>query len=533
VPVIYYFANGMEFDYIIIGGGSAGCVLANRLSAHSNRQVLLLEAGPADKHPFIKIPAAFYKLYKSKVDYGFYTEPQAGAAQRRLFVPRGNTLGGSGAINAMIYIRGHRADFDGWAAAGNPGWSYEEVLPYFKRSEHNEAFQSGEFHSQAGEWHISSPNPHPLTQYYVQAGIAAGHPEIVDFNGLEDEGIGVHQVNIKNGKRHSPAHAFLLPARSRANLTIKTGLRVDRLQLEGSRVTGVWVQLHGRPQLLKARNEVVLCAGSIHSPLLLLRSGIGETSYLQQMGIKTQHHLPGVGHNLQDHPVAPLVYRTQKGASLDTADNLWNLGKWLFTGKGPFTSNLAEGGGFLRSRADLPAPDIQLHFAPAFFVDHGFVKPPGNGMSLAPILLQPQSRGRVSLHPSDWHKPLIDPQVFQHEADLSVLREGFKMAQNIMQQAVMAPWRKALFSPSATLNSDAAIEQYLRETVELLYHPVGTCKMGSDAQAVVDHELRIHGLQGIRIADASIMPTITRGNTQAPTIMIAEKAADLLLKGLS
>ncbi|MDP2187096.1 MAG: GMC family oxidoreductase N-terminal domain-containing protein [Sphingobacteriaceae bacterium] len=520
----------MEFDYIIVGGGSAGCVLANRLSANSALQVLLLEAGSADKHPFIKIPAAFYKLYKSKVDYGFYTEPQEGAVQRRLFVPRGKTLGGSGAINAMIYIRGHRADFDGWAAAGNTGWSYEEVLPYFKRSEHNEAFPSSHFHSQAGEWHISNSKPHPLTQLYVQAGKAAGHPEIIDFNGAEDEGVGIHQVNIKNGKRHSPAHAFLLPARARTNLTIKTGLHVEKLQLDGTRVSGVWVQLHGRQQILRARKEVILSAGSIHSPLLLLRSGIGDSSYLNKLGIPVKHHLYGVGLNLQDHPVVPLVYRTQKGASLDTADNLWNLAKWVFTGKGPFSSNLAEGGGFLRTQPDLTAPDVQLHFAPAFFVDHGFSKPKGNGMSLAPILLQPQSRGKVTLHPNDWHKPLIDPQVFQNPDDVKILREGFKMANNIMQQAIMDAWRQSPFLPMNRLSSDAAIDQYMRENVELLYHPVGTCKMGKEEDAVVDHELRIHGLQGIRIADASIMPSITRGNTQAPTIMIAEKAADLLLK---
>ncbi len=364
----------------------------------------------------------------------------------------------------------------------------------------------------------------------MKAGEAAGHPTIADFNAAEDAGLGIHQVNIKHGKRHSPAHAFLLPARARANLTIKTGLRVDKLQLDGNRVTGVWVQLHGRSQLIQASREVVLSAGSIHSPLLLLRSGIGDADYLHGIGIDCKHHLPGVGLNLQDHPVAPLVYRTQKGASLDTADNLWNLGKWLLTGKGPFASNLAEGGGFLRTRSDLPAPDIQLHFAPAFFVDHGFSKPKGNGMSLAPILLQPKSRGKITLHPNDWHKPLIDPQVFSHPEDIKVLCQGFKMAQNIMQQEVLSPWRQASFLPLHPLNTDAAIEQYLRENVELLYHPVGTCKMGQQEEAVVDHELRVQGLKGIRIADASIMPSITRGNTQAPTIMIAEKAADLILQ---
>lgn len=519
----------MEFDYIIIGAGSAGCVLANRLSAQAEVSVLLLEAGGPDRHPFIRIPAAFSKLYKSKLDYGFYTEPQAHAANRRLFSPRGKTLGGSGSINAMIYIRGHRSDFDAWAAAGNQGWSYNEVLPYFLKAENNANFNDA-YHSQAGPWHISLPKAaHPLTHAYLEAGAAAGLPILADMNGAQDEGVGLHQLNQHNGARHSPAHAYLLPARGRSNLTIKTGVRVDKLMLEKQKVVGIEVALHGKTQQIRAKREVILSAGAYHSPLLLQRSGIGEGNCLQRLGIAVQHDLPGVGHNLHDHPVAPLIYRVPKGASLDGADTPWNLLRWLFTRQGPFASNVAEGGGFLRTVPESDAPDIQLHFAPAFFVDHGFSRPPGNGMSLAPILLRPKSRGSIKPHPTKAHLPVIDPQVFSNPDDLVTLREGFKRAYEIMEASPLKPWRQMPFMPHHRLGSDHEIENYLRETAELLYHPVGTCRMGNDEQAVVDAQLRVHGLTGLRVVDASIMPQIVSGNTQAATIMIAEKGADLIL----
>lgn len=518
------------YDYIIVGAGSAGCVLANRLSADPHIKVLLIEAGGSDRHPLIKIPAAFYRLFKSRVDYGFHTVPQAGADNRPLFVPRGKVLGGSGSINAMIYIRGHRQDYDDWAAAGNPGWSYEEVLPFFLKSERNHAFNNA-YHSTAGEWHISSlQSVHPLTSSYLEAGAAAGYPVLDDLNGAADEGLGLHQVNQFRARRHSPAHAFLHPILYRENLHLMRGAHVNKLILHGSRVVGVEVQQKRGCHSLFASKEVIVSAGSIHSPLLLLRSGIGAASALKTHQIAVQHDLPGVGQNLQDHPVAPLVYRTHRGNSLDTAETLPNLLRWLFANKGPFSSNLAEGGGFLRTQADLPVPDIQLHFAPAFFVDHGFTRPAGNGFSLAPILLRPHSRGSVQLQPGKPNQPLIDPNVFGETADLERLCDGYVRALDICAAEPLASAATAPFQPAEAFNSRADMRAFIRQRVELLYHPVGTCKMGPEADAVVDARLRVQGLDGLRVADASIMPNIVGGNTQAPTVMIAEKAASMILQ---
>jgi choline dehydrogenase len=523
----------MKYDFIIVGGGSAGCVLANRLSADPNRKVLLLEAGGRDQHPFIKIPAAFYKLYKTTYDYGFYTAPQKDAANRTLFVPRGRTLGGSGSINAMIYIRGHRSDFDGWANAGNTGWAYDKVLPYFLKAEHNARY-GAPYHSQNGPWHIADlREPHPLTNMYLEAGQECGLSLLHDMNGAEDEGVGIHQVNQSNGQRHSPAHAYLHPVKDRLNLTIRTGVRVEKILFSNTTAIGVEISSKGRRESIYCSGEIVLSAGSIHSPLILQRSGVGAAEHLKSLGVGVVHELRGVGENLHDHPVVPLIYRTNKGASLDTDETAWNLLRWFVKREGPFTSNLAEGGGFLRTQHDLVAPNIQLHFAPAFFVDHGFNRPKGNGMSLAPILLRPKSRGSVKANVRDPHLPMIDPQVFADADDLVQLREGFKRASAIMNANALGPWRVAPFQPKTPLGSNEAIEQYIRENVELLYHPVGTCKMGNDELAVVDEKLRVHGIANLRVVDASIMPQIVGGNTQAATIMIAEKAADELISSWS
>lgn len=519
----------MEFDYIIIGGGSAGCVLANRLSANSNYSVLLLEAGPKDRHPFIKIPAAFFKLYKTSVDWAYYSTPQPELFNRKLFMPRGKTLGGSGSINAMIYIRGHREDYDGWASEGCIGWDYDSILPYFKKSEHNCQLKN-DFHGQDGPWNIQNQRPHPISRMFLEAGAEIGLPVVEDMNANIQECVGIHQVNVKNGARHSPAAAFLKPVLHRKNLSVKTGIRVKRIVIENKTATGVEIE-HGRStEVIKCRKEILLSAGAIGSPLILMNSGIGPASELEKHQIKPVQILKGVGENLQDHPVVPIIYRAKPKSTLDTEETAGNIMRWLFRKKGPMTSNLAEGGGFFKTNQTLNSPDIQIHFAPAFFVDHGFTRPKGNGISATPILVKPKSRGSVKLSLSNPNEPLIDPAVFTHPEDLPVFMEGFKRVHKLLNAKALSGVIAGPFSPENEPKNDTEIEQYIRKNVELLYHPVGTCKMGTDEWAVVDPELKVHGIQKLRVVDASVMPSVTRGNTHAPTIMIAEKAADIILK---
>lgn len=516
----------MSYDYIIIGAGSAGCVLANRLSAHPNTQVLLLEAGGRDRHPLIRIPAAFFRLYKTRVDWAFYSVPQPELGGRRLFMPRGKTLGGSGSINAMIYIRGHREDYDDWARNGCTGWGYESVLPYFKKAENN-AQLSGHYHGNEGPWHITDlQQPHPFTKLYLQAGQERGMPFLADMNAAEDEGVGIHQTNQYRGQRHSPANAYLKPVLQRPNLHVKTGVRVTRIVLENQKAVGVEVQYGNRRETIRCNREVILSAGSLLSPALLLHSGIGSAEAMGNLPVL--HELPGVGQNLQDHPVVPIIYRAHANTTLDTEETLGNILRWLFKKQGPMTSNLAEGGGFFRTEPGLAAPDFQIHFAPAFFVDHGFTRPKGNGFSAAPILVKPKSRGSVTLHPKNPQEVLIDPAVFSHPEDLDTFVKGFKRVRDILLSETLKPHTVSPFLPDHELQTDEEIKTHVRQYVELLYHPVGTCKMGTDSMAVVNPELQVHGLQNLRVVDASVMPSVIRGNTQAPTIMIAEKAADLI-----
>ena len=519
----------MPYDYIIIGAGSAGCVLANRLSADSRHQVLLLETGPKDRNPLIRIPAAFFRLYKTRVDWAFYSTPQSALNNRRLFMPRGKTLGGSGSINAMIYIRGHREDYDQWAREGCPGWDYDNVLPYFKKAENNA--QLGEpYHGQQGPWHITNlQQPHPLTQAYVKAGQECGLPFLEDMNGALDEGVGIHQVNQWNGQRHSPASAYLKPVLHRPNLTVKTGVRVLRVLIENQKAVGVEIERGGSREIIRCSREVIVSAGSLLSPVVLMNSGIGPADALKAAGIASIQHLPGVGQNLQDHPVVPIIYRAHPKTTLDTEETLGNILNWFFRKKGPMTSNLAEGGGFFRSEPGLSAPDMQIHFAPAFFVDHGFTRPKGNGFSAAPILVKPKSRGQVTLNPANPQEPLIDPAVFTHPDDLETFVKGFRRVRDILLSETMKPHTVAPFLPDTHLQTDDEIKAHLRQYVELLYHPVGTCKMGTDDMAVVTPELKVHGIENLRVIDASVMPSVVRGNTQAPTIMIAEKAAEMIL----
>ncbi len=522
------------YDYIVVGAGSAGCVLANRLSEDPAHRVLLLEAGPADHKKEIHIPAAFPKLFHTEVDWAYYSTPQAELKNRRLFMPRGKTLGGSSSINAMIYIRGHRADYDAWATLGNKGWSYDEVQPYFMRSE-EQTVHKNEYHGRSGEMRVSDLIcTNELTETFVAGAQQVGYAKNPDFNGIQQEGFGFYQVTQKFGKRHSTAAAFLDPVRQRENLHIVTGAEVAHLLLEGKTAKGVAYYREGVLQKAFAQTEVVLCGGAINTPKLLMLSGIGKGAHLQEMGIEVTHDLPGVGQNLQDHLFMGIIYRSKKNVTLDAAEGLFNgltnFFNHLLLRDGPFTSNLAEAGGFVRTRPGLSAPDVQFHFAPLFFVEHGAVRPKGCGFSLAPTLLTPKSRGHIRLASSALRDhPLIDPQHLSEREDLETMIRGYKVGWKILQTEAFAPYRAALFSPERPLHNDGEIEDLIRRHVEALYHPVGTCKMGNDAEAVVDSSLCVQGIARLRIADASVMPIIPRGNTNAPTIMIAEKASDMIL----
>lgn len=524
----------MTFDYIIIGAGSAGCLLANRLSADARQKVLLLEAGGKDSHPNIHIPAAFNKLFRSAVDWNYDTVPQPHMAHRPMFHPRGKVLGGCSSINAMIYIRGHRADFDGWAALGNRGWSYEDVLPYFKSYEHNLRIEDT-FHGNDGEFTICDPrSPHILTNTLLQAAQQAGYPLNEDFNGATQDGFGFYQLSQRNGARESAATAFLNPIRQRSNLKIVTKALVQRILIENGAAVGVVYKLGDQVITAKTNREVILSAGAFNSPQLLMLSGIGDGEALQHLGIKVQQHLRGVGQNLQDHLLGGVLFHCKQNITLDSAERfpqvLGNLWAYFTKKSGPFTSNVAEGGGFVRTQEGLAAPDMQFHFAPAYYVQHGFKNPKtGNGFGIGATLICPESRGEVRLasaNPAD--APLIDPKYFSDERDVQTMIRGSKIAKDILKQPAFDPYRGDIFIPEREDISDADMGDYLRAYSETLYHPVGTCKMGNDELAVVDDHLRVRGVQRLRVVDASIMPMIVRGNTNAATMMIAERAASLM-----
>lgn len=519
------------FDYIVVGGGSAGCVVASRLTEEASVRVLLLEAGVADRHPFIHIPAAFSRLFKTAVDWQLFTERQAHLNHRQLYWPRGKVLGGSSSINAMIYVRGHREDYDNWQTLGNDGWGFADVLPYFKKSENQERGAS-EYHGIDGPLNVVDlTEPNPLSLVFLQACQEIGLPRNYDFNGPCQDGVGFNQVNQKAGRRVSAAGAYLTPARQRPNLTIETGAQARRVLMEGMRAVGIEYVRRGRLQQARARCEVVLCGGAVHSPHLLMLSGIGPRKDLESFGIPVALDLPGVGQNLQDHVLHGISYACTKSVSLDRAATPWNLLRAWFRGKGPLTSNVAEAGGFVRTDARLERPDLQLYFAPAYFLEHGFVRPAGYGFSLGVCLLRPRSHGEITLRSRDPQQaPRVQPRYLEDAADVPPLVEGVHLARRIIHASVFDPFRGTERLPGKHIVAEEDIVGDIRRRLETLYHPAGTCKMGKDALSVVNPRLQVHGATGLRVVDASIMPTLIGGNTNAPVLMIAEKAVDFMLE---
>ncbi|MGA4540733.1 GMC family oxidoreductase [Uniformispora flossi] len=524
----------LTYDYVIVGAGSAGCVLAGRLSEDPTVQVLLLEAGPSDRKQEIRVPAAFSKLFKTAYDWDFHTGKQPELAQRELYWPRGRTLGGSSSLNAQMWVRGHRADYDGWAELGAEGWSYDEVAPYFRRAEHRTGSNHGDVYGTEGPLHIQElRDPNPTTIAFLAACAEQGMPRLGELNFPDNEGYSPTPVTQKRGRRWSAADGYLHPARKRPNLTVTTGARARKVLVDNDkRAIGVeYADSSDRIHQVRARRDVVLSGGAIGSPHLLMLSGIGDPNVLRTAELPVRHELPGVGRNLQDHLAAATLSGCTEPVTLAGAESPAQLLRYLLLAKGLLTSNVGEAVAFIRTDEDAPAPDIELIFAPGPFVNHGLEPPAGHGITVAAVLLQPRSTGTiVPSGPDPYRRPVIDPAYLSTPEDRTTLVAGLRRAASLLTTSALGRYVGAPMPPWPGTGDDDTINRYVNEHSETLYHPVGTCRMGTGDDAVVDPELRVHGITNLRVVDASVMPRINRGHTHAPTVMIAEKAADLMKK---